>query len=83
MAAVARVRPLTAEPSMNMRRHTGWAWRLGMAESKAATWITRIATSASSQTSQMLSSRYCLGFHSSQAQTRPLTNINKVGNNEP
>ena len=54
---MARVRPLTAEPSMNMRRQIGWAWRLGMAESKAATWITRNATSASSQTSQMLSSR--------------------------
>ena len=37
MAAAERVRPLTAEPSMNIRRHTGWACRLGMAESKAAT----------------------------------------------
>ena len=58
MAATERVRPLTAEPSMNIRRHTGWACRLGMAESKAATWITRIATRASSQSSQTLSSRY-------------------------
>jgi len=83
MAAVASVRPLTAEPSMNMRRHTGCACRLGIAESNAATWITRMATRARSHTSQMLSSRYCLGFHSSQAHTRPFTNINRVGSSEP
>ena len=53
-----------------------------MAESNAATWITRSATNASSQTSQMLSSRYWAGFHNNQAHTTPLTSINKVGSSD-
>ena len=54
MPAPASVRPVIAEPSKNIRNQIGWAWRLGIAESKAATWITRNATSDNNQTSQTL-----------------------------
>lgn len=57
MPAQARVRPLTVDPSRNMRCQTGCAWRLGIAESKAATWITRNATRANSQTIHTLSNK--------------------------
>ncbi|MNS75633.1 hypothetical protein D3C72_1091580 [compost metagenome] len=54
-----------------------------MAESKAATWITRKATSAINQTTQTLTRRERAGLQSNQAQTIPLSSMNKVGSNEP
>jgi len=57
IAAQAKVKPLNAEPSKNMRRQPGLAWRCAVAASNAATWITRRATSASSHTSQTPTSR--------------------------
>ncbi|MNZ57105.1 hypothetical protein D3C78_750730 [compost metagenome] len=54
-----------------------------MAESKAATCITRKATNAISQTTQTLTSSDRAGLQSNQAQTSPLSSMNKVGSSEP
>ena len=54
-----------------------------MAESNAATWITRNATSDNNHISQTLTTKERCGLQSKPAQTRPLINMNNVGNKEP